>query len=289
MKKKILIIGTKGMAGHLLFNYYKELPSFEVFGLARNIQPDDDIFDVDVSDVGKVEDILTKNQFDCVINCIGILNKDAEDNPEKAIWFNSYFPHLLEKILKHSNTRLIHISTDCVFSGKRGGYTEDDLKDGIGYYAQSKALGEIDNSKDLTIRTSIIGPEINTQGIGLFHWFMTRLSNENLKGYTQAFWSGITTLELAKVVERAIEEKLTGLIQVASDSKIDKFHLLQLFNTIYRNNEMEISAYDNYKVDKSLISIRSDFNYTVPAYQKMLEEQLSWIVAHPNLYHHYKS
>jgi len=277
------------MAGHLLFNYYKELPSFEVFGLARNIQPDDDIFDVDVSDVGKVEDILTKNQFDCVINCIGILNKDAEDNPEKAIWFNSYFPHLLEKILKHSNTRLIHISTDCVFSGKRGGYTEDDLKDGIGYYAQSKALGEIDNSKDLTIRTSIIGPEINTQGIGLFHWFMTRLSNENLKGYTQAFWSGITTLELAKVVERAIEEKLTGLIQVASDSKIDKFHLLQLFNTIYRNNEMEISAYDNYKVDKSLISIRSDFNYTVPAYQKMLEEQLSWIVAHPNLYHHYKS
>ncbi|WET70809.1 SDR family oxidoreductase [Sphingobacterium sp.] len=286
--KKILIIGIKGMAGHLLFNYYKESCQFEAFGIARNIQQNDNIFDIDVTDVEKVENILKEFQFDYVVNCIGILNKDAEDNPEKAIWFNSYFPHFLEKILKETSTALIHISTDCVFSGKKGGYTENDIKDGIGYYAQSKALGEIDNNKDLTIRTSIIGPEINTNGIGLFHWFMMRSENECLKGYTHAFWSGITTFELAKVVEKAIEERLTGLVQVTSNSKIDKYHLLQLFNKIYRSNKIKIETDDNYLVDKSLISVRSDFCYNIPEYQTLLEEQLNWIISHPDLYKHYR-
>jgi len=284
---KILIIGIKGMAGHMLFNYYTESSHFDTFGVARNIQKSDKIFDIDVSDVTSLERLLEKHQFDYVINCIGILNKDAEENPEKAIWFNSYFPHLLEKITKQSKTRLIHISTDCVFSGKKGDYTENDFRDGIGFYAQSKALGEVENSKDLTIRTSIIGPEINQNGIGLFHWFITRPLNENIKGYTKAFWSGITTLELAKVIEKALAENLTGLIQVSPTGKIDKYSLLLLFNSIYRNNMIHIEGSDNYVVDKSLKSIRTDFSYNVPDYKIMLEEQLSWISSHKDLYKHY--
>lgn len=274
--KRILVLGVKGMAGHLLYEYF-EKAGFAVYGVARNIRPSDHIFDLDVSNTSKLTEILMEYNFDIVVNCIGILNKDAEENPEKAIWFNSYFPHFLVGITKTSNTKIIHVSTDCVFSGMKGGYTENDHKDGIGYYAQSKALGEIDNQKDLTIRTSIIGPELNSSGIGLFHWFMTRNESEQIRGFTNAFWSGITTLELAKVIIEAINQQISGLIQIARKDKIDKYSLLKLFNRIYRANKLSIIGNDAYKVDKSLISIRQDFDYQLPTYEEMLIEQLNWI------------
>ncbi|MEN5086573.1 SDR family oxidoreductase [Sphingobacterium faecium] len=285
--KKILIIGIKGMAGHMLYNYYKNSKQFEVYGIARNTEQSDNVFVLDVSDNQSLSDIVSSSKFDCIINCIGVLNKDAEDNPSKAIWFNSYFPHFLEEITKYTQTKVIHISTDCVFSGKRGGYTEEDVKDGIGFYAQSKALGEVINNKDVTVRTSIIGPELNSQGIGLFHWFMTQPKEVTLKGFSKAYWSGITTLELAKVIEHIIEQNIVGLIQVAPTQKIDKYQLVQLFNGIYRNNEITIDEYDGYQVDKSLISLRKDFAYKAPSYEEMLIDQKDWMNLHRSLYSHY--
>jgi len=285
--KKILIIGIKGMAGHMLFNYYKSEGKFEVFGLARNVTNSTNLFSLDVTDTDSLQEIVKANKFDYIVNCIGILNKDAEDNPSKAVWYNSYFPHLLEEITKDMLTKIVHISTDCVFSGKEGGYTEESFKNGLGYYAQSKALGEILNSKDVTIRTSIIGPELNRQGIGLFHWFMAQSNGNVLRGFSKAYWSGITTLELAKVVEAVLEQNVTGLIQVAPQEKIDKFSLLKLFNRIYRNSEMRIEAYDGYEVDKSLISIRNDFEYSVPIYEDMLVDQYEWMKKQVDLYLHY--
>lgn len=285
--KKILIIGVKGMAGHLLFNYFLQKGKFEVYGIARNVPSQDRIFDLDVSNIESLLKILNDREYDYVINCIGILNKDAEDNPDKAIWFNSYFPHLLENSLKEKHTKLIHISTDCVFSGKKGGYTENDVKDGIGFYAQSKALGEVINNKDITIRTSIIGPELNVGGIGLFHWFMSQDVNNPLKGYTEAYWSGITTLELAKVIEKMMESSISGLIQVPSPEKINKYELLKVFNEIYKNGNVRIEPFSGYKVDKSLISVREDFDIIIPSYQDMLLEQLDWIQKNSSLYPHY--
>lgn len=276
--KKVLIIGIKGMAGHVIFRYLKKTGRYDVFGVARNVVETDRTFNADVSDTERLEKIIKENRFDAVVNCIGILNKDAEDNPEKAVWFNSYFPHFLEKVTKNSPTKIIHISTDCVFNGKRGAYTENDFKDGYGFYAQSKALGEIDNDKDLTIRTSIIGPELNKNGIGLFHWFMSQPKGASLKGFSQAFWSGITTIELAKVLDEVLSGlNATGLVQVAGKQKIDKYSLLKLFNEIFRNNEMEIASDDAYKVDKSLVSVRDDFKYEVPDYRTMLQEMKAWI------------
>lgn len=285
--KKVLVIGIKGMAGHMLYNYFTENKLFAVYGLARNVESSDTLFNVDVSDTAQLYSLFSENHFDYVVNCIGILNKDAEDHPSKAIWFNSYFPHYLEEITKGTQTKVIHISTDCVFSGKEGGYTENDVKNGTGFYAQSKALGELTNDKDVTIRTSIIGPELNQNGIGLFHWFMSQPDNARLKGYTNAFWSGLTTLELANVVREIIDQNISGLIQVAPSSKIDKFSLLSLFNTIYRNGTMTIEPNGDYHVDKSLVSIRTDFEYQVPDYQKMLESQKDWISKHPVTYTHY--
>lgn len=272
--KKILIIGIKGMAGHVLFNALPTLGNYDVYGIARNIEASDRIFNLDVYNVEELKKIININ-FDIIVNCIGILNKDAEDHPEKAIWFNSYFPHLLESITKNTNTKVISISTDCVFSGKRGDYTESDFKDGQGYYATSKALGEIVNEKDLTIRTSIIGPELNKEGIGLFHWFMHQENQVN--GYSQAFWSGITTVELAKVINKAVLQDLKGLIIVSGKNKIDKFSLLKIFNKTFRNNSLTVLENASYKVDKSMKSSRNDFDYEVLPYEEMILEMKKWV------------
>ncbi len=279
--KKILVIGVKGMAGHVVFTSLPKLGNYEVYGIARNITPTDRVFNLDVSNTEELKKIIDL-EFDVIINCIGILNKDAEDNPHKAIWFNSYFPHLLESLTKNTMTKVISISTDCVFSGKKGNYTESDLTDGEGFYAMSKAMGEIVNEKDLTIRTSIIGPELNKEGIGLFHWFMSQ--KDGISGYSQAFWSGITTIELAKVIHQAISQDIKGLLIVAGNPKIDKFSLLKLFNTVFRNDGLTITENANYKVDKSMYSSRTDFDYQVPSYKEMLVEQHKWVQEFANLY-----
>lgn len=272
--KKILVIGIKGMAGHVVFKSLPQLGNYEVYGVARNVTATDRVFNLDVSNTEELKKIFDLG-FDIIINCIGILNKDAEDNPHKAIWFNSYFPHLLESLTKNTKTKVISISTDCVFSGKKGNYTESDLTDGEGFYAKSKAMGEIVNEKDLTIRTSIIGPELNKEGIGLFHWFMNQKGQ--ISGYSQAFWSGITTIELTKVIHQTILQDIKGLLIVAGNPKIDKFSLLKLFNTIFRNDALTITENANYKVDKSMYSSRSDFDYQVPSYEDMILEMKGWI------------
>lgn len=275
--KKILIVGSKGMAGHVLFEYFNNKDNFQVFGVARNVVPTEKIFNLDVSNLDRVKEIIDENDFDVIVNAIGILNKDAEDNPAKAIWFNSYFPHQLEMLTKNSKTKIIHISTDCVFSGKgNGSYGEDSLKDGKGYYAQSKALGEIDNDKDLTIRTSIIGPELNDNGIGLLHWFLSQSNNSQINGFTKAFWSGITTLELAKVVEDTILNNVSGLKQISRE-KISKYDLLKLFNKVFKNDEINIIESSEYHSDKSLVSTREDYIYEVPTYQDMLLDLRNWM------------
>jgi len=278
--KKILIIGIKGMAGHVIYNYLKKCGNFNVFGIARNISETQNEFSLDVSDTNKLSKIIHEGAYDYVVNCIGILNKDAEDNPAKAIWFNSYFPHFLEETTKGRATKVIHISTDCVFNGKKGSYAEGDLKDGIGYYAQSKALGEIENTKDLTIRTSIIGPELNPNGIGLFHWFMNQSGDIN--GYTTAIWSGVTTLELANAVRSAMEKPITGLVHLTNGTPINKYELLSIFKEIWKT-EVNINPFEGKITDKSLVK-SSRFDYHVPTYEQMLKSQYEWMNEFSNLY-----
>jgi dTDP-4-dehydrorhamnose reductase len=269
------------MAGHVIFNSLPKLDNYEVYGVARNVSSTNRIFNLDVSNTVELKKIIDL-EFDVVINCIGILNKDAEDNPHKAIWFNSYFPHLLESYTKNTKTKVISISTDCVFSGKKGNYTEMDIKDGAGFYATSKAMGELTNDKDLTIRTSIIGPELNKEGIGLFHWFMQQ--NDIVSGYSHAFWSGITTVELAKVIHQTIQQEIKGLLIVAGKPKIDKYSLLKLFNSIFRNDSLTVTEDSNYKVDKSMYSTRNDFRYSIPSYEIMIVEMKDWIETHKAYY-----
>ena len=281
MRKKLLVIGINGMAGHVTFRYLQNTQKYQVYGIARNIETTENTFNLDVSDTIGLNKIVNDHQFDYIINCIGILNQDAESNPSKAIWFNSYFPHFLEEITKGSEAKVIHISTDCVFNGKEGNYSETSIKNGEGFYAQSKALGEIDNSKDLTIRTSIIGPELNTKGIGLFNWFMHQAGEIN--GYTTAIWSGVTTLELAKAIEYAILNPLNGLVHLTNGVPVNKFALLHLFREVWDKKDIKIEAYEGKVVDKSLKKSER-FNYQVPSYKEMLIDQHSWMQKFANLY-----
>ena len=280
--KKVLVIGCKGMAGHLIYKALPLLGEYDVYGIARNVEQTNRVFNLDVSDTEALIKIIDL-QFDVVINCIGILNKDAEDNPHKAIWFNSYFPHYLEELTRNTETKIIHISTDCVFNGKKGRYAETDPKDGEGFYAESKGLGEINNTKDLTIRTSIIGPELNLKGIGLFNWFMQQTGE--IKGYTSAVWSGVTTLELAKVIDFAIQNPVCGLVHLTNGIEINKFDLLRLFMEIWNRKDISIIAYEGKVVNKSLQKSEV-FNYQVPSYKEMLHDQLNWMKESANLYNY---
>ena len=283
--KKVLVLGCKGMAGHVITTYLESLGTYDVWGLARGIDSGQKLINLDVSNTKELESILDDGSFDVVINCIGLLNKTAEDNPELAVWFNSYFPQLLASLGKKYHFKLIHISTDCVFSGKEGPYKEDSFKNGIGFYAQSKALGEVVNSKDLTFRTSIIGPELKPDGIGLFNWFMNQAGV--ISGFTEVFWTGVTTIELAKAINEAIIEELTGLYQLSNNTKICKYDLVRDFNRVFKRNEVKITPNSDYKIDKSLINSRKDFNYNVPIYSTLIEEMKEWMLSYGKFYGHY--
>ncbi|MEQ3308869.1 SDR family oxidoreductase [Fusobacterium varium] len=276
MIKKVLIIGSKGMAGHMIKEYLIQ-KEYDVYGTFRekeekNLEMNE--FYLDAFDKGKLEEILKKVKPDFVINCIGILNQFAENNPDIAIYVNGYFPHYLDRLSEKYGYKLIHITTDCVFSGKKGNYTEDDFRDADSYYGRSKAIGEVNNNKTLTFRTSIIGPDINKDGIGLFNWFMKQ--EGKIKGYSNVFWSGVTTLELAKAIEASFNQNISGIVHLVNNKKISKYDLLKLFSK-YMNKDIEIEKYEDYFSDKSLIRTKEEFNYKVPNYEKMIEELSEWI------------
>ncbi len=285
MSKSIIVLGANGMAGHVITTGLREdIKGYNIIAVARNssiINPD---VLLDVSDFDGLKNLIHQNKPDVIINCIGLLNKTAEENPDQAILINSYLPHFLESATSNTKTKVIHISTDCVFSGDEGSYTEDSFKNGRGYYAQSKALGEINNTKDLTFRTSIIGPELNQKGIGLLHWFLNQ-ENE-INGYTKAFWTGITTIELLNAIKYVLENDISGLYHLVYPEKISKFNLVGIFNEVF-NAGLKIVPYDGYKVDKSLVNTRKDFSFKVKNYVEMVQEMKKWINEHKELYAHY--
>lgn len=285
---KFLVLGCNGMAGHTISLFLSE-QGHDVLGFDRTESHLIKSLTGDARDTEHIAEIIRVGNFDSVINCIGILNQFAENDHELASFLNSYFPHFLVKTTQNTHTQIIHMSTDCVFSGKRGNYTEYDLRDGETFYDRSKALGEIYNDKDITLRNSIVGPDINPNGIGLLNWFMksTVKGNEVLNGYTKAMWTGQTTLQLAKTMEAAAKERAHGLVNAVPDKPISKYNLLLLFNKYLRNGNVIINPIEGVNADKSLIRTNFDFSYIIPDYDVMVMEMADWIKKHKNLYPHY--
>ena len=281
---KFLVLGCNGMAGHTVSLYLKE-QGHDVLGFDRAKSQYVKSISGDAHDTEFLRRIILEGKFDTVINCIGILNQFAEQNKALASFLNSYFPHFLADATQGTDTQVIHMSTDCVFSGKRGLYTEDDFQDGETFYDRSKALGELNDDKNITLRNSIVGPDINPKGIGLLNWFMHQEGEIN--GYTKAMWTGQTTLQLAKTMEAAAKEHAHGLYNTVPDHSISKYELCGLFNRYLRNDALAIHPVEGVNADKSLKRTHFEFSYLIPDYEQMVAELAEWIIKHKNMYPHY--
>ena len=272
--RSLTIYGSSSMAGHILKDYFSAK----------------DIYCVDCKEVSEIFDenfkIRKEFQFsdsDYIINCIRCLVEESELNPLKAIMYNSYFPRLIEKEYQKTKTQIIQLSTDCVFSGLNGDYDESIKPDASTNYARTKILGEIINNKDITIRTSYIGPTIHHDE-ELFDWFLMQVGQ--VKGYTNAFWTGITTLELAKGIEKLIELKFTGLYHMIPNEKISKHQLLVLIKDIWKKNNIIIKKDGLLNIDRSLKDCRKMIK--IKNYEDMFFELHQYMKDKNDLYLKYK-
>ena len=285
MKLKILVLGSTGLIGHQVFNYLYTTKKYEMFNLSYRKKLNHETILCNVRNEKKFINIIESISPDIIINCVGILIKRASVDPENAIFINSYIPHVLMNVSDKLNSKLIHISTDCVFSGDKGvSYLEEDFKDGKDTYAKTKGLGEIINSKHLTLRTSVVGPELKSDGEELFHWFMSQ--SEEINGFTKAIWSGVTTLMLARVVDWAIEYKVTGLYHVTNNKSIDKYSLLSLIKK-YTKKDISIIPIEGKKINKSFIDTRNELNFRIPDYELMIKDLIHMMKQNKKLYFQY--
>ena len=286
MKQKVLVLGSTGLIGHQVYNFLKLNADYELANIAYRKKLRDDTILLDIRDEKAFIDTIKIIKPDFIINCIGVLIDGANKDPENAIFINAYMPHRLKRVADEIGAKLIHISTDCVFSGlKKSPYIESDEKDGKDTYAKAKGLGEIINEHHLTLRTSVVGPELKTNGEELFHWFMSQEGTIN--GFTKAIWSGVTTLELARAVKWAIENDITGLYHITNNESINKYELLNLFKK-YMNKDIAICKVDGKEVDKSFIDTRCEINYKIPSYDKMVSDMADLIKTDKELYVQYQ-
>lgn len=282
---KFLILGCNGMAGHIISLYLTE-QGHDVTGFARTKSAFVPTIIGDASDFELLKGVLAAGKYDSVINAIGLLNQFAESNHSGAALLNGCLPHFLAATTDGTPTQVIHMSTDCVFSGKDGRYTEDSLPDGGTFYDRSKAIGELNDGKNITLRNSIVGPDIKASGIGLLNWFMQQ-PGPRVKGFTGAIWTGQTTLQLAKTMEAAAKERAHGLVNAVPSDSITKYNLLRLFNRYLRGDSLEIIPVDGVTADKSLVRTNFEFEYIIPDYETMVSEMADWMRAHRSLYPHY--
>ena len=244
------------------FSYYEHYNLFDKEQTFDNI---------DITCPKTVQEVIKIAKPQVIVNCVGIVKQLLADNdPLKAIKVNSLFPHRLAEICNSLRIRLIHISTDCVFSGNKSQYTEDDPSDAEDLYGRTKFLGEVAYEGALTLRTSIIGRELNSAH-SLFEWFLSQ-AGKRVKGYTKAIYNGFTTKALCDIIFDIIKQhkELSGLYHISSDS-IDKFSLLSLIKEIYKL-DIGIESYDKFVCDRSLDSrrFRKAANFEPLSWRRML-------------------
>lgn len=273
---KLLILGGNGMAGHVLVRYFRQHAEHEVVYTMRSGH-DAQAIPLDASDLGELDRVLEQERPDVVINAVGILNQHADQDEKQAFIVNGLVPHRIANKLDAMayGGKLVHISTDCVFSGERGDYTEAETPDGTSTYARTKAAGEVQTRGHLTVRTSIIGPEVRDHGIGLMAWFMAQSGTVN--GYTRVYWNGVTTLQLAKSIEQLLAADREGLVHLTAPQKVSKCELLQLMAEVFGKEDVDIVPDGQQQLDRTLRSTRTDVKVAVPDYRVMLTELRDWM------------
>lgn len=253
---KLMILGGTGMLGHKLYQSTRHDAWVTIRGEAYSVArfgfycADRVLGGISADDLDSVRQAIDFVRPDVVVNCIGVIKQHpSAQDPAACIAINALLPHRLATLCAKRNARLIHISTDCVFDGRRGGYTEADLTNAEDLYGRTKALGETSAPNAITLRTSIIGREL-TSGYGLVDWFLAH-ANQPLTGYAEARFSGFTTDELAKIIDLVIDRPdLQGLYQVAANP-IDKHRLLGLLRDAY-GFDTQITPRSEPRIDRAL-------------------------------------
>jgi dTDP-4-dehydrorhamnose reductase len=260
---KITVLGANGMAGHVVASYLAH-QGHQVDAVGRDR--------LDIENPILARSFFDQLDADFVVNCIGLLVQPCIQRPDRASVINSWFPHYAEYRLNNTQTRLIHLSTDCVFDGAKGNYTEIDSHTEMNAYGRSKSLGEVNNAKDITFRMSIIGPELKN-GTGLLDW-VRKNPNTELPGWDNAWWNGITTLQLAKCIDRYVRDpKIAGIYHVVNNSvNINKYELLCLINDVYDLDKTIVRTSGPKDVNKILVDTRHKFDFNIPDYRKQLTE-----------------
>ncbi len=275
---RILVLGASGMLGSAMLRVMSERRAWPIFGTVRSADPAlqalapraELISGVHADQPDSLLAAFARARPDVVINCVGLVKQllNSED-PLVAVPINTMLPHRLARMCEVAGSRLVHVSTDCVFSGKQGNYSESDPADSQDVYGRSKLLGEVDYPYAVTLRTSIIGRELRSAH-GLVDWFLSQQGR--VKGYTSAVFSGLPTCELARVVRDHVipHDILRGVYHVAAEP-ISKYDLLQLVNRVY-DKALEIDPDDKVKIYRSLNAdrFREATGYVAPSWPELV-------------------
>lgn len=282
---RVIVLGASGMLGSAVFKVLSASESLSVFGTVRSIRglesfdksmKDRLISGIDVLDSDSLIELFRNVSPEVVVNCVGLVKQlSAAKDPLFTLPVNAILPHRLSKICALTQARLIHISTDCVFSGRKGMYVESDISDAEDMYGKSKFIGEvIDQKHAITLRTSIIGHELNSQS-SLIDWFLSQ--SGSVKGYSRAIFSGVPTVELARIILEYVipNPELHGLYHVSAEP-IDKFSLLKLVSAVYQR-AVDITSDEALVIDRSLDSsrFRSATGYNPPSWPALIEKMHS--------------
>ena len=290
MKNKILILGATGMLGNGLISSFKKYPNLEVFGTIRDKEtkyfPDEIlkwiIPNIDIENWNNLIKLFGFIKPDIVLNCVGLIKQIMGDQDnEAAIYMNALFPHRLSALCQASGARMIHFSTDCVFSGRKGNYCESDPSDALDIYGKTKYLGEVKDNHCLTIRTSIIGHGLESH-VSLVDWFLAQKGE--IKGYKNVIYSGLPTVEIGQIITEKIipNQRLKGLYHVSADP-ISKYELLKLVSAIY-DKKIKIQPVDQPVSDMSLNSdrFRKKIGYQPPAWPNLIKKMYHYYKTNPN-------
>lgn len=262
----ILVLGVSGMLGSMVFDYLSNNKNFNVYGTVRNSKyQKNHIFLFDAYDISQLEQkkFLDLN-INYIVNCIGITKPFSKDGDPsgviRAIKINSDFPWELAKYAKKYNIKVLQIGTDCVFSGKRGNYNEDDSHDPLDVYGKSKSLGEVFDGTTLIIRCSIIGPEFKKEVTFLLEWFLNQSEGGTISGWEHHTWNGVTTLQFAQVCEKIIEKnnfdklmKISYVHHFLPNNIVNKYELMNIFNDTF-DKKLKVNRINKQdeKVDRTL-------------------------------------
>jgi dTDP-4-dehydrorhamnose reductase len=281
---RVLIIGGAGMLGHKLVQTLQ--PSCDVFSIIRSWHPcyaeygmfdkEHCFFGTDISDFDALIRITGKVRPDVIVNCVGVIKQlPTSKDPIVSIAVNSLFPHRMAALCRAIGSRFIHISTDCVFDGLKGNYSELDAPNATDLYGRSKQLGEVSGAGSLTIRTSIIGRELRTAS-GLVEWFLGQ-RGKPIKGFSKAIFSGLTTLGLSRIIASVIHDhpQLSGIYQVSTDP-INKFDLLERIGKAMKI-QFRMDADESLVIDRSLNSqrFRTETGITIPSWDELVSDLAS--------------